>query len=73
MSEVLYVTQLDDGDIVLSDDGEELLRIRFSGDMQDMLGEDALSVAEAMIDAATAAIEAAAGDVSQADAVQVVH
>ena len=48
--------RLPNGDIVLRDaeDGREpLVRIRFSREVQDMLGEDLLSVAEAMIEAAT--------------------
>ena len=53
---VLEITRLPNGDIVLRDaeDGREpLVRIRFSREVQDMLGEDLLSVAEAMIEAAT--------------------
>ena len=61
---VLEITRLPNGDIVLRDaeDGREPLRgplrepfvrIRFSREVRDMLGEDLLSVAEAMIEAAT--------------------
>ena len=53
---VLEITRLPNGDIVLRDaeDGREpLVRIRFSREVRDMLGEDLLSVAEAMIEAAT--------------------
>jgi hypothetical protein len=52
----LEITRLPNGDIVLRDaeDGREpLVRIRFSSEVRDMLGEDLLSVAEAMIEAAT--------------------
>jgi len=57
---VLEITRLPNGDIVLRDaeDGREpfrepMVRIRFSREVRDMLGEDLLSVAEAMIEAAT--------------------
>jgi hypothetical protein len=53
---VLEITRLSNGDIVLrdADDGREpLVRIRFSREVRDMLGEDVLPVAEAMIEAAT--------------------
>ena len=53
---MLEITRLPNGDIVLRDaeDGREpLVRIRFSREVRDMLGEDLLSVAEAMIEAAT--------------------
>ncbi len=61
---VLEITRLPNGDIVLRDaeDGREplrgpfrepIVRIRFSREVRDMLGEDLLSVAEAMIEAAT--------------------
>ncbi len=56
MSTVLEITQLDNGDIVLreaGETGEPLLRICFSGEVQDMLGDEIIAVAEAMIDAAT--------------------
>jgi hypothetical protein len=61
MSTVLEITQLDDGDVVLrdaDDEGEPLLRIRFSDEVKDMLGNDLVGVAEAMIDAATDFLEA---------------
>ncbi len=64
---VLEITRLPNGDIVLRDaeDGREpLVRIRFSREVRDMLGEDLLSVAEAMIEAATDHI---AGDDSPED------
>ncbi len=57
MSTVLEITQLTNGDIVLreaEDEGEPLLSIRFSDEVRDMLGDDLVGVAEAMIDAATA-------------------
>lgn len=52
----LEITRLANGDIVLRDpeDGwEPLVRIRFSREVRDMLGEDVVLVAEAMIEAAT--------------------
>ena len=57
MSTVLEITQLNNGDIVLreaEDEGEPLVCIRFSDEVRDMLGDDLVGVAEAMIDAATA-------------------
>ena len=56
MSTVLEITQLENGDIVLreaDDRGEPLLRIAFSNEVRDMLGDELIAVAEAMIDAAT--------------------
>jgi len=56
MSRVLEITQLDNGDIVLretNDDGEPLISVRFSDEVRDMLDQDLIGVAEAMIDAAT--------------------
>jgi len=58
MSHQLEITELENGDVVLreasaSDADEPLLRISFSDDLRDMLGGDLVSVAEAMIDAAT--------------------
>ena len=56
MSTVLEITQLDDGDIVLREadsEGEPLIRIRFSGEVKDMVGAELVGIAEAMIDAAT--------------------
>ncbi len=56
MSAVLEITQLNNGDIVLreaQDEGEPLLSIRFSDEVRDMLGDEIVKVAEAMIDAAT--------------------
>ncbi|HEY5681987.1 MAG TPA: hypothetical protein VIS55_18100 [Pseudomonadales bacterium] len=58
---VFEITQLVDGDVVLreaDDEGEPLVRIRFSAEVKDMLGDDAVVVAEAMIDAAAAFLEA---------------
>ena len=57
MSTVLEIAQLNNGDIVLreaEDEGEPLVCIRFSDEVRDMLGDDLVGVAEAMIDAATA-------------------
>ena len=56
MSTVLEITQLTNGDVVLRDadeDGEPLVRISFSGEVREMLGDDLVGVAEAMIDAAS--------------------
>jgi hypothetical protein len=56
MSRVLEITQLDNGDIVLQetgDEGEPLISVRFSDEVRDMLDQDLIGVAEAMIDAAT--------------------
>ncbi len=56
MSTVLEITQLHNGDIVLreaKDEGEPLLCISFSDEVRDMLGDELVAVAEAMIDAAT--------------------
>lgn len=58
---VFEITRLPNGDVVLRDTdegGEPLLRIRFSRELQDMLGEDLVPVAEAMIEAATDQIAA---------------
>ena len=61
MTTVLEITQLDNGDIVLreadEEQGEPLVRISFSGEVKDMLGPELISVAEAMIDAATEFLE----------------
>ena len=60
MSTVLEITQLSNGDVVLRDadeEGEPLVQIRFSDEVKDMLGEDLVGVAEAMIDAATYFLE----------------
>lgn len=56
MTRVLEITQLDNGDIVLreTDEGSEpLISVRFSDEVRDMLDQDLIGVAEAMIDAAT--------------------
>ena len=60
MSTVLEITQLSNGDVVLreaDDEGEPIVQIRFSDEVRDMLGEDLVGVAEAMIDAATEFLE----------------
>ena len=71
MSTLLEITELANGDVVLreadtesSTSTEPLVRIRFSGEVRDMLGKDLVSVAEAMIDAATEYLE---GDAEVAD------
>jgi hypothetical protein len=56
MSRVLEITQLDNGDIVLretDEGGEPLISVRFSEEVREMLNQDLIGVAEAMIDAAT--------------------
>ena len=65
MSTLLEITELANGDVVLREadtepgsQSEPLVRIRFSGEVRDMLGKDLVSVAEAMIDAATEYLEA---------------
>jgi len=60
MSTVLEITQLENGDVVLRDADEEsepLVRICFSNEVKDMIGDDLVGVAEAMIDAATDFLE----------------
>lgn len=64
MSTLLEITELANGDVVLREadtesnaSNEPLVRIRFSGEVRDMLGKDLVSVAEAMIDAATEYLE----------------
>jgi hypothetical protein len=64
MSTLLEITELANGDVVLREadtesnaQSEPLVRIRFSGEVRDMLGKDLVSVAEAMIDAATEFLE----------------
>jgi hypothetical protein len=70
MSTLLEITELANGDVVLreadtesNDQTEPLVRIRFSGEVRDMLGKDLVSVAEAMIDAATEFLESDAEEV----------
>jgi len=65
MTTLLEITELANGDVVLREadteaesHNEPLVRIRFSGEVRDMLGKDLVSVAEAMIDAATDYLEA---------------
>ena len=65
MTTRLEITELANGDVVLREadteaesHNEPLVRIRFSGEVRDMLGKDLVSVAEAMIDAATEYLEA---------------
>lgn len=65
MTTLLEITELANGDVVLREadtesesHAEPLVRIRFSGEVRDMLGKDLVSVAEAMIDAATEYLEA---------------
>lgn len=74
MTTLLEITELANGDVVLreADTGSEsnhepLVRIRFSGEVRDMLGKDLVSVAEAMIDAATEFLE---GDEETAEEIE---
>ncbi len=69
MTTLLEITELANGDVVLREadteaesHNEPLVRIRFSGEVRDMLGKDLVSVAEAMIDAATEYLEADADE-----------
>jgi hypothetical protein len=83
MSTLLEITELANGDVVLreadtesSTQTEPLVRIRFSGEVRDMLGKDLVSVAEAMIDAATEFLEAETeedGSTSDDDTPPVIH
>jgi hypothetical protein len=53
------IVQLDNGDVVLRrcrGSDEPLVRLRFSPQMLDRLGDDLLDVAEAMLDAAADAV-----------------
>jgi len=70
MSTLLEITELANGDVVLREADPEaaeepLVRIRFSDEVRDMLGRDLVSVAEAMIDAATEFLEDEAVEVIQ--------
>jgi hypothetical protein len=72
MTTLLEITELANGDVVLREadteaesHNEPLVRIRFSGEVRDMLGKDLVSVAEAMIDAATEYLEADADDAEE--------
>lgn len=74
MATLLEITELSNGDVVLREadteaagGGEPLVRIRFSGEVRDMLGKDLVSVAEAMIDAATEYLEADSVEEETAD------
>ena len=73
MSTLLEITELANGDVVLREadtetrlGNEPLVRIRFSGEVRDMLGKDVVSVAEAMIDAATEYLEGEAEEIEEA-------
>lgn len=73
MTTLLEITELANGDVVLREadteaesHSEPLVRIRFSGEVRDMLGKDLVSVAEAMIDAATEYLEADTDEPEQA-------
>jgi len=73
MSTLLEITELANGDVVLreadTESAEEpLVRIRFSHEVRDMLGRDLVSVAEAMIDAATEFLEEDSAVVEETDA-----
>lgn len=76
MVKMLELRCLENGDVVLveaegdvgpaQEDDEPLVRIRFSPEVRDMLGDDTLGVAEAMIEAATAYISGE-GDLGTAE------
>lgn len=58
-SEYLEIVQMENGDIVLQrplPGAEPLVMIRFSRQVLDMLGDDALEIAEAMMEAAADAV-----------------
>ena len=65
---VLELIQMESGEIVLqAEDGEEpLLSLRFSDQLTEMLGADAISLAQSMIESASYALESVA-DVAAAD------
>lgn len=72
MSTLLEITELANGDVVLREadtetrlGNEPLVRIRFSDEVRDMLGKDVVSVAEAMIDAATEYLEGEAEEIEE--------
>jgi len=72
MSTLLEITELANGDVVLREadteaEEEPLVRIRFSHEVRDMLGKDVVSVAEAMIDAATEYLEEDEAAVGEGD------
>ncbi len=80
MSTLLEITELANGDVVLREadtetEGEPLVRIRFSHEVRDMLGRDVVSVAEAMIDAATEFLEedSAAAEEGEAQSPPTIH
>ncbi len=78
MSTELEIALLEDGEIVLREadgDAEPLVRIRFSGEVEDMLGNELVGVAEAMIDAATAYLGDAEGseEIEAVEAAPVIH
>jgi len=71
MSRLLEITQLENGEIVLretDDETEPLIRLKFSEEVREMLGQDLVGVAEAMIDAATDYLSSEATEVEVADA-----
>lgn len=81
MSRVLEITQLDNGDIVLREtdqSGEPLISVRFSEEVREMLNQDLIGVAEAMIDAATdylggEPVEEEVEEIDAADLPPVIH
>lgn len=71
MTRLLEITQLENGEIVLKetdDESEPLIRLRFSEEVREMLGQDLVGVAEAMIDAATDYLSSEATAEEPADA-----
>jgi hypothetical protein len=71
MTRLLEITQLENGEIVLKetdDESEPLIRLRFSEEVREMLGQDLVGVAEAMIDAATDYLSSEAATEESADA-----
>lgn len=73
---VFEIARLANGDVVLRDPeegGEPLLRIRFSRELQEMLGDNVVPVAEAMIEAATDQITSEADTDEPMTVAPVVH
>lgn len=66
---ILELVQKDNGDIVLQEDGggEPLLQLRFSRNLTKILGADALTLAQAMVESASSTFEYAQETTDPAD------